>query len=272
MKIIASFLLSFTLATHIQAEKPKKEPQDYVRLMAVRPTPEAETVSLFIALPHDGDKVRGNPVWIQTRVEGYALGTDSSFDRAYEIANSKMGQTIHVIIDDRPYFAINEPAIDPFREQGNYYIVSYKFEVPFRLDSGLHTIRAFPARSFGEALKGENTYAVSTFYIGDQTDRMKADLSRPYITYNEPSDQMDLVESKPVLLDFYVSNCALSADGYKIRLTIDGSIQRTITVWQPYYIYGLKKGKHTVRLELLNAKNIVVPGPFNDVQRTINIK
>jgi hypothetical protein len=256
----------------LHAEKPKKEPQDYIRLMAVRPTPESETASIYIALPHDGAMVKGNPVWIQTRVEGYALGADSYFDRSYEIANSDMGQTLHVIVDDHPYFAINEPAIDPFREQGNYYIISYKFEVPFRLGTGFHTIRMFPARSFGEALKGENTFAVSTFYIGDDKDRIGADLSKPYLTYNEPSDQMNLVEGKPILLDFYLSNCELSSDGYKIRLTIDGSVTRTITSWQPYYIYGLKKGKHTVRLELVNSKNLVVDGPFNNVQRTITVR
>jgi hypothetical protein len=272
MKRFISFLLSLTMAVALHGETENKKPQNFIRLVGVRPTPEPETVSLFIAFPRNGGQAKSNPVWIQTRVEGYSLGTDSYFDRSYEIANSKMGQTLHVIIDDRPYFAVNESPIDPFKEQGNYYILSYKFEVPFSLDEGLHTIRAFPARSYGEALKGENTFAVSTFYIGNDQNTLGVDLSKPYLTYNEPGDQMQLVESKPVLLDFYLRNCELSPDGYKVRLTIDHSVVRTLTTWQPYYIYGLEKGKHTLKLELLNESNMVVRGPFNNVQRTITIR
>jgi hypothetical protein len=72
-------------------------------------------------------------------------------------------------------------------------------------------------------------------------------------------------------LDFLISNCELTPDGYKVRLTIDGNVHRTLTSWQPYYIYGLSKGKHTIRLELLN-KEEKVPGSFNDVTRTIYVQ
>ncbi|NDB85948.1 MAG: hypothetical protein EB127_25100 [Alphaproteobacteria bacterium] len=64
----------------------------------------------------------------------------------------------------------------------------------------------------------------------------------------------------------------MSVDGYKVKLTIDGKIQRTLTSWKPYYIYGLKKGKHTFKLELLDPSNKVVPGSFNTVEKTIVIK
>ncbi len=271
MKFFLSLLCSCVCTLTLQAESSYGQSHDYIRLMGVKPTPEPETVSLYTALPKNGSFVSKNPVWIQVRVEGYALGTDSYFDRKDEIVNSSKGQTLHVVIDDKPYFAVNEPAVDPFKEQGNYYVLSYKFEVPFSLGPGLHTIRMFPARSYGEALKGEKTFAVTTFYLDDQTNHLGIDLTKPYLTYNEPGDQMDLVENKPVLLDFYLTNCELSADGYKVRLTIDKSMVRTLTVWQPYYIYGLKKGTHTIQLELLDAKNHVVPGPFNSVKRTITI-
>lgn len=271
MKFFLSLLCLCASTLTLHAESSYGQAHDYIRLMAVKPTPEPETVSLYTAFPREGSFAKKNPVWIQVRVEGFALGTDSYFDRKDEIANSRKGQTLHVIIDDKPYFAVNEPAVDPFKEQGNYYVLSYKFEIPFSLGSGLHTIRMFPARSYGEALKGEKTFAVSTFYIDDQSNPLGIDLDQPYLTYNEPGDQMPLVEKKPILLDFYLSNCELSADGYKVRLTIDDSIIRTITVWQPYYILGLKKGKHTIQLQLLDAKNQVVAGPFNTVKRQITI-
>jgi len=241
-----------------------------IRVVPVPRTPEPATSLLTIAVPEPG-KMLNNPVWIQFRVEGYALGADSQFDRADEVANSKMGQTIHVVIDNYPYFPINEPAIDPFDEQGYYYYQSYKFEVPYQLDEGVHTIRIFPARSFGESLKGERVFHSTFFYLGSQDGGTPVDLSKPYLTYNEPSDQFYLQEGKPVLLDFFLTNCELSQDGYKVKVTIDGKSSRMVTSWQPYYIYGLKRGDHTVRLQLLDSQNKQVSGPFNDVERTFTV-
>lgn len=243
---------------------------DGLRIIPVSRTPEPATTLLTIAVPEPG-KVVNHPVWIQFRIDGYPLGSDSQFDRADEIANSKMGQTVHVVIDNLPYFPVNEPAIDPFDEQGYFYDQSYKFEVPYQLDWGLHTIRIFPARSFGESLKGERVFHSSFFYVGSYDERAGMDLSKPYVTYNEPSDQFTLVEGKPVLLDFCLTNCELSQDGYKVRVTIDGKSTRILTSLQPYYIYGLKSGEHTIRLELINAQNVRVPGIFNDNERTINV-
>ncbi len=254
-------LLFFTIA-HIAAD-------DSIRVQAVPRTPESSTIVLKIALPQGGE-VLNPPVFIQFRIDGFALGAASSFERASEVAVSKMGQTVHVIIDDHPYFPINEPAIDPFDESGYYYDTSYKFKIPYRLGSGPHTIRMFPARSFGESLKGDNTFASLQFYVGEQKGT-QIDLSVPYLTYNEPSSLMPLQAEKPILLDFYLSNAVLSPDGYKVRLLIDGQEIQSITTWQPYYIYGLSKGRHTIRLELLNSKNRLVSGPFSTVQETITV-
>ena len=52
-----------------------------------------------------------------------------------------------------PYFPVNEPALDPFNEQGWYDETSYKFEIPTKLSAGEHVLRVFLARSFGESLK-----------------------------------------------------------------------------------------------------------------------
>lgn len=242
-----------------------------VRTMPVARTPESSTIILKIAMPQEGQVV-GSNVYVQFRIDGFALGAASQFERAEEVAVSKLGQTVHVVIDDQPYFPINEPAIDPFDEAGNFYNTSYKFEVPFRLASGMHTIRMFPARSFGESLKGENTFAVTQFYVNSMKNNPQMDLSGPYLTYNEPSPLMPLKAGKPVLLDFYLTNAELSPDGYKVRLTIDGKVNRLLTSWQPYYIWGLKKGRHTIRLELLDEENKVLPGLFNDVSQEIAVQ
>jgi hypothetical protein len=265
--LLAVCILAFG-ATFDRSTKPNTSG---IRTMPVARTPESNTISLRIAIPKPGQVV-SNPAWLQFRIEGFALGAGSNqFERASELAISKMGQTVHVVIDNYPYFPVNDPPIDPFDESGYFYDMSYKVEIPYRLKEGMHTIRMFPARSFGESLKGDNTFVAIPFYIGDRKDNPDMDLSQPYITYNEPSNNMYLTENKPVLLDFYVTNAELSSDGYKVRLTIDGKINRTITSWQPYYIYGLKRGKHTIRLELIDEMGKVVPGIFNVVEETITI-
>jgi hypothetical protein len=244
---------------------------DAVQVMPVYRAPESSTVVLALALPQQGDFYSSNPVWVQFRIDGYALGMNSPGQRGDELAQSDMGQTLHVVVDSEPYIAVKDNAIDPFNEEGYYYDTSYKFKLPFRLDDGMHTIRMFPARSYGESLKGENTYQAISFYVGSKKNRPEFDLSKPYLTYNEPTDQIYLTDKKPVLLDFYISNCELSPDGYKVRLTIDGKVKRTLSSWQPYYIYGLDRGKHTVRLQLIDRNGKIAPGAFNDVERTIRI-
>ncbi|MDE3046184.1 MAG: hypothetical protein KGJ02_06030 [Verrucomicrobiota bacterium] len=237
----------------------------------VKRTPESDTVVLVIAIPKDGALVASNPVWMQCRIDGFSLGAGSSFDRADEIVETDMGQTIHVVVDDRPYFPINNPALDPYIQEGWYYDTGYRFQIPFKLDKGKHLLRVFPARSFGESLKGEKTFFASIFSLGSEEGGKDYDLTKPYLTYNEPSNQLYLVENKPILLDFYLSNCELTADGYRVRLTVDGKVNRILTSWQPYYIYGLKKGNHTVRLELINGSGKPVQGPFSDIQRTFTV-
>lgn len=249
----------------------ESDADDSIQVIPVNRAPESSTVVLALAIPQHGNLYSSNPIWVQFRIDGYALGMNTPGLRADELAQSEMGQTLHVVVDNEPYLAVKDNAIDPFNEEGYYYDTSYKFELPYRLSEGMHTIRMFPARSFGEGLKGENTYQAISFYVGSQKANANINLSKPYLTYNEPSDQIYLTRKKPILLDFYISNCELSSDGYKVKMVIDGKIKRTLSSWQPYYIVGLDSGKHTVRLQLIDRSGKVVPGSFNDVERTIHI-
>ena len=266
--LLTSPLLAVKTAALSDSKSQKKEE---IRVLPVARTPESNTSLIKIVQPEVGNIVKGNPVWIQFRVDGFSLGSDSKFDRADEIAGSKMGQTVHIVIDDLPYFPVNEPAINPFNEEGYFYNTSYKFELPFSLQEGIHTICAFPARSFGESLKGEGSFQSSYFYVKSKKGTPVIDLSKPYLVYNEPSDNFYLTEGQPVLLDFYINNCELSSDGYTVLLTIDGKMTRSLISWQPYYIYGLNRGKHTIRLQLLNNGEKKSSLPGLDVERVIQI-
>lgn len=271
LAILASLLgLSFGFASEVAAQMQPPAPNPSpIRVVPVRPTPEGDRVTVNIVFPSEGELVDKNKVNGQIRIEGFPLGTKSDFPRAKEIYNSRIGQSLHVFIDNQPYFVENNSIIDAFYDNQLYYNLTVTFQVPFSLKPGMHVMRVFPARSFGESLKGDKCYKTLVFYYKSKKNDYTFDANAPCLTYNEPQGQIPYDADSPILLDFYLVNCELSRDGYKVRLSVDGTVQRILMLWVPYYVYGLSKGTHHVRLELLDRNNDPVPGPFNDTQREI---
>lgn len=269
MKILA--LLACLSGTLFAAElTPPKANKSGVRVVTMDNTPEPDHVDLHMVFPKTGQVITESPVNIQIRVESYALGVDSDFDRKKEIANSDNGQSIHIIIDNHPYFVANEALEDAFDDNQPYNVFTVDINIPFHLSPGMHTIRAFPVRSYNESLKGDRCFVSDTFYYMVKKETDTFDPNSTYLTYNEPRGTYS--GAQPIMLDFYLTNCRLSSDGFKVRLTIDGTVARILTQWVPYYIYGLKRGTHTIKLELLDANNKVVEGTFNTVTESISVR
>lgn len=245
-----------------------------IQVVPMAASADPDHVTTTILYPKDKELRTSSPIKGQIKIEGYPLGTDTEMPRKTEIWNDPEGQSLHIFIDNEPYFAVNEALINALDDVENYFNETADFTIPFKLEAGMHVIRAFPVRSFNESVKSDGAFASSTFYYKTKKENLKVDLSAPYLTYNEPQGEYDYDRKKdqPILLDFYLTNCDLSRDGYKVRLSIDNEDRRTLSSWQPYYIYGLSKGAHKIRLELLDPQNALVPGPFNDVTRTIMIK
>jgi hypothetical protein len=241
-----------------------------IRVIPVEATPQPESVEIHIAFPEMGEVKEKNPVTVQVRLEGYPIGYTTDLPRAREIRNSQEGQALRILIDNEPYMEIND-AIDDFTdsEEADFNSI-LQTQIPYNLRSGAHLIRMFLVRSYGECLKGGESYVSSYFYVGSKKEKNPFDLTQPYLTYNQPEG--DFKTGMPILLDFYLSNTQLSKDGYKVRLTIDGKDKRLLTDWVPYYIYGLKTGSHKIKLELLDPEGHVLPGFFKETQRMIFVK
>ncbi|MBN2479076.1 MAG: hypothetical protein JXA94_02495 [Parachlamydiales bacterium] len=242
-----------------------------VQFIPVERSVENENVKIYIVFPEKADVESDSDVWIQLRLRNYSLGEETTLDRAKELANAKYGQSIHVIVDNNPFFPRIGPSLAPYDEEGQFRDSMYRFKIPYPLSDGKHFLRVFPARSYGESLKEEGCFEASYFYVKNKKDLNYQNLQDPYLTYNEPSGYIRYKKGSPVLLDFYLNNCQLSQDGYKVLITIDNDIKRTLTSWVPYYIYGLQKGKHTVRLQLVDKNLKQLPGFFNDNQRSFYI-
>ncbi len=263
------FLSSIFLYAAVETKEGSPNPND-IQVVPVDPTPAPDDVELRIQYPDYGYVEKKETINIEMRLDWFPLGVDSDFPRRHELYSDNQGQTIHIFIDDHDYFEINDALFDAVDDHDDYFDQIAEFKIPFPLSQGVHVIRAFPCRSFGESLKEGKSYKDSIFYF-KKKEGTAFDLKSPYLTYNTPQGTFQ-DETKPILLDFYIRNCALSKDGYKVRVTIDGENQRFLYEWKPYYIYGLKKGAHKIRLELINPQNNLIPGSFNNVEKTFFIE
>lgn len=257
----------------VNLEEPTPNPKE-IQVVPVDPTPDPDQVETRVLYPKENELKNSSPVKGQIRLEGFALGVDTELPRKKEIWNDPEGQSLHIFIDNEPYFPVNEALIDALDDVEDYFDQTADFKIPFKLQPGMHVIRTFPVRSYNESVKSDRAFASRIFYFQEKKENAQVDLTKPFLTYNEPQGEYeyDKKNPQPILLDFYITNCQLSRDGYKVRLSIDNDNQRILTSWQPYYIHGLRTGMHKIRLELLDPQNTLVSGVFNDITRTIVVR
>lgn len=235
------------------------EPIDSTALLAIvkgEKGPDFPDAKFEIVTPGPDEVVTGDSIMVTTRLAGVELKAPTPGEGANDLAYSKDGQHIHVIIDDKPYMAMYDEtfSIGP-------------------LDPGPHTLRAFPSRSWHESIKTPGVFVAHTFYVGQKSGDPVLDPSKPLLTYSRPKGEYVGQDARKVMIDFYLSNCELGADKYKVIASIDGNVMDTLTEWVPYYIEGLKEGDHTVGLKLIGPDgNAVENGPFNDAEQKITIR
>lgn len=96
-------------------------------------------------------------------------------------------------------------------------------------------------------------------------------MKAPTLIYSRPKGEYSGKDAENLLLDFFVLNTTLSEDGHKVRATINGQ-EFIITEWAPQIIKGLPMGEVSIQLELLDETGALIPGPFNEVTRTVLLK
>lgn len=212
--------------------------------------PEAE---LSLLAPANGTTLPEGKDTFNFAVDKYTLGAQTPDADQKLCANSAKGQHIHFIMDNQPYVA------------------SYNTQIVSDMKPGHHVLLAFLSRSYHESLKQKNAYILKEFNVGTgAVDNF--DEKAPHIFYSRPKGEyVGEKETARLMLDFYLVNCNLSPNGYKVRATVNGT-QFTFTKWAPYVIEGLPLGEVKVKLELLDKKGNLVKSPFNGVERTATLK
>ncbi len=201
--------------------------------------------------PSSGEEMVENQVTYDFSVTGFELGAQTEDAATRGIANSGDGQHIHFIVNNGPYAAHYMSMINKDMEEGNY------------------TILAFLSRSYHESVKSPGAYFVQNVTVGE-VEPSEVDLTTPHLFYSRPKGTYNGADTEKLMLDFYLLNCQLSADGYNVKATINGN-EFTLTEWAPYYIEGLEMGEVTIKLELLDAAGNLVDSPFNPVERTVTL-
>lgn len=183
-------------------------------------------------------------------VTNYMLGEQTADAADKGLANSGKGQHIHLIVNNGPYFAKYESSFTHPLEEGN------------------NVILAFLARSYHESVKNANSFVLTQ----TASDDAAADLEAPHMFYSRPKGTYTGAGNvERVLLDFFIVNSELSAEGNRVRATINGNEFVTDT-WVPYVMTGLPMGENTVKLEFLTADGTLIQSPFNPVERTFTLE
>ncbi|MEM7481424.1 MAG: hypothetical protein AAF481_09635 [Acidobacteriota bacterium] len=210
--------------------------------------------SLSLESPAAGATVPSGAVSFDFTVEGYELGIQTADAEGKGLANSTQGQHIHLIIDNGPYSA--------------HYEADFEHEVK----DGHHVALAFLSRSYHESVKEADAAVVFDFTVGDGEGEQKAfDAAAPHLFYSRPKGTYTGADTEKLMLDFYLLNTDLAPDGSHVRATIHGT-EFVITEWTPHVIEGLPMGNIEIRLELIDVDGNPIPGPFNDVTRTVTLQ
>jgi hypothetical protein len=181
-------------------------------------------------------------------VDNYQMGEQTSNDFKFKLANSEKGQHIHLIINNAPYSA------------------HYSENFSKKLEEGNNVLLAFLSRSYHESVKNPNAY-----YFSQIGDGEKIDLDKEFLFYSRPKGVYKGIDTEKLLLDFYLINTDISANGNKVKATIQNS-EFIIDEWAPYYIEGLPKGEISIKLELINSDGVLIDSPFNPSYRTVTLE
>ena len=223
-----------------------------LKVTALRDAASFPGASLSLAGVPPASSLPSGPMALDFTVEGYELGAQTADAGELGLANSGQGQHIHLIVNNGPYSA--------------HYVDDFDKE----LEDGYYVLLAFLSRSYHMSLKDPAAAVVTDVMIGDPGPHTMADLSAPHLFYSRPKGTYEGADAERLMLDFYLVNTELSADGNKVRATINGN-EFVFTEWLPYVIEGLPMGEVEIRLELIDGDGSPVPGPFNDVTRTVTL-
>jgi hypothetical protein len=261
-------------------------PQKIAEMMVKRGEQDKASPTLKIVEPKADSTVNSSTVKVKLDLGGDLKGYEPGMDM-----ETKMGNHIHVILDNQPYEA--------------YYNIDREFELRNVAD-GEHTLRVFPSRPWHESYKNEGAFQMVKFTVkgggGDTTkptttntgntmanantsatpegkdmQPSKAgtiDMEKPLLTYSRPKGEYKGADADAIMIDFWLANARLKDGGgdYRVRYSVDGGEAKYLDKWEPIWLTGWAAGKHKIKLELVTKDgNLVDNGGYNSTEREITV-
>jgi hypothetical protein len=267
-------------------------PQKIVDMMKERGAQDEAAPTLKIIAPANGGSVGSSTVKVKLELGGDLKGYMPMMN-----PETKMGNHIHVILDNQPYEA--------------YYNLGQEFELR-NVTDGEHTLRVFPSRPWHESYKDAGAFQMVKFTVknggadatkptttgaGNTMANANAntakpagtpegkdmpastggavDATKPLLTYSRPKGDYKGADADAIMIDFWLSNAKLVGDGgeYRVRYSVDGGEPKMIEKWAPIWLSGWSGGKHKVKLELVDKDGKLVDnGGYNSTEREINVE
>jgi len=266
------------------AEVPR--PQKISDQMKERGEQDNAAPTISVVEPKNGTTVTSSTVRVKLALSGDLKGYKPMMDM-----ETKMGNHVHVILDNQPYEA--------------YYNLDTEFELRNVAD-GEHTLRFFPSRPWHESYKNTGAFQMVKFTVKNGgADATKpattnanqtmsnanaaptpegkdmppstagaVDASKPLLTYSRPKGEYKAADADAIMIDFWLANAKLQGDGgeYRVRYSVDGGEAKFVDKWQPIWLSGWTNGKHTIKLELVDKDgNLVDNGGYNSTTREITV-
>jgi hypothetical protein len=263
-------------------------PQRIKDMMATRGEQDAAQPDLAIDVPEDGSTIETSTVLVALTLGGDRKGYEPGMN-----PETKMGNHIHVILDNQPYEA--------------YYNIEGMFELR-NVPDGEHTLRVFASRPWHESYKNEGSFDVVKFTVKNggadlnipaSTNSGQAmsnantapkatpegkdmpasqggaiDITKPLLTYSRPKGEYKDADADPIMIDFWLANAKLTGDGgeYRVRYSVNGGEPKFIERWAPLWLSGWTAGKHSIKLELVDKDgNVVDNGGYNSTTREFTV-
>ena len=188
-------------------------------------------------------------------VSNYELGLQTDDAPQKMCANSAKGQHIHLIVDDKPYAA--------------KYVSTFDHEVA----DGDHYLLAFLSRSYHESIKTDDAHVAVKSNFAGKTMKSSEPITDPMLFYSRPKGEyIGKANTDKIMLDFYLVNTTLAADGNKVKVEVNGEEKFTLAEWKPIFIEGLPMGDNRIKLTLVDNDGHAIDTPLNPVERVFTLK
>jgi len=146
------------------------------------------------------------------------------------------------------------------------------------LAEGEHILAVYVARDSHESIKGEGTIAIRRFWVGKKTPSDWSYSDDPLLVLGRPFGTYEGSGSRYIKIDFFLVNAEVGKDQHRVVLQVtgpgipEGGISHRLEEWVPMLLTKAHEGEYTLKIELRDSKEALVPLPHNPTERTFTVK